>query len=291
MSLVSKFRSLKRRIRLRKCNAYIRRLILNYYRKNDPGRYTGELRYIKDKGVAIFPYKFNDDQKYDYRKVEVFTDDECGLKYIIHEGRKLYFPPKQDSHLQRSYAFLCKEQDPLSPHCYQSEKFHVNDGDILFDIGSAEGLFSLSVIDKVSKLFLFETDETWLKPLEKTFEPWKDKVVIIPKFASDKDSDKTVTIDSLAGQLDDSSPVLLKIDVEGAEAKVLEGAKGIISGRAGTRAVVCTYHNREDYDTLSAIMRSHGYNTEPSNGYMLFMYDKNGIDAPFFRHGVIYCSK
>ncbi len=73
---------------------------------------------------------------------------------------------------------------------------NVKDNDILSDIGAAEGNFSLSVIDKVQHVYLFETDNDWIEALEKTFEPWKEKVSIIHKFVGNKDTDTCITLDS-----------------------------------------------------------------------------------------------
>ena len=36
-------------------------------------------------------------------------------------------------------------------------------------------------VDVASKIYLFECDPVWIEALEKTFEPYKDKVVIVPK--------------------------------------------------------------------------------------------------------------
>ena len=38
-----------------------------------------------------------------------------------------------------------------SPHQYQTDEFYIKEGDILLDIGSAEALVALDVIEKVKK--------------------------------------------------------------------------------------------------------------------------------------------
>lgn len=47
---------------------------------------------------------------------------------------------------------------------------------MIADIGSAEGNFSLSNIENVKKVYLFESDKEWIEALEATFRPWRDKV-------------------------------------------------------------------------------------------------------------------
>jgi 16S rRNA A1518/A1519 N6-dimethyltransferase RsmA/KsgA/DIM1 with predicted DNA glycosylase/AP lyase activity len=56
------------------------------------------------------------------------------------------------------------------PHQYQTSYFQVKKNDILLDVGCAEALFSLDVIDKVKKVILFESDSVWFDPLKATFE-------------------------------------------------------------------------------------------------------------------------
>ena len=53
--------------------------------------------------------------------------------------------------------------------------------EIVVDIGAADGNFGLSIIEKVSKLYLFEPQKSWHKALQATFKPWEDKVEIVSK--------------------------------------------------------------------------------------------------------------
>lgn len=265
------------------------RAILKYFKSNLSDTFKNELLYIRKNGFNIFPYSFN--TKYKPVDVEVFTD-ESGLKYVIQNGHRLYFTRQHSAvDIQWSYAFLNCEQDPDSPHCYANESCKVEQGDVLFDVGAAEGNFSLAMIEKVSKLYIFEADVAWIEALERTFEPWKEKVTIINKFASDHDSESTVTIDSITKYLQKNSSLFLKLDVEGAEQSVLNGAMlSIGSGAFKVKAIVCTYHHPEDYENLSNFMLTKGFTVETTKGYMLFPYNNN-LKPPYFRRGLIYCSK
>lgn len=273
-------------------NWIIRKNILDHYRTIPQWEIDDEkqeaLNYIKKKGVKTFPYAFID--KYDYSKIKVYKDEECDLKYVLHNGHKLYFARNLSIFIiKRLYNSLLIEQDPESAHYYETENCKVNNGDILFDIGAAEGIFALTMIEKLKTVYLFEREERWLEALQQTFKPWNDKVVIINKYVSDKDSNSTIKIDSITQKLDDGS-LFLKIDVEGAEESVINGSNNTLtSDKFRAKAVVCTYHNAEDHEKLSAIMKNLSYNTTTSKGYMLFLSD-NQI-PPYFRRGVIYCSK
>lgn len=255
--------------------------------------------YVREHGLSVFPYPFT--AKYDPASLEIFTDEASGLRYIMQEGRRLYYrlrrhrsflkrKKRQDRSAARYFNGISVEQNPASPHCYETDRFGVDEGSVLFDIGSAEGNYALANIDKVSRVFLFEAAEVWIEALQKTFEPWKDKVVIINKFVSDTDGEKTVTVDGVIRDYGIKEPVFLKLDVEGAESSVLRGAEETLS-RPDTKAVICTYHQQDDHRELSGIMEAAGYDVVTSPGYMLFLYAHTPLEPPFFRRGLIYCAK
>ena len=146
---------------------------------------------------------------------------------MLWEGKKLYYKngnrPKK---AQQYFNSLRLEQDIRSPHRYLTPDFDVAENDVVVDVGAAEGNFSLSVIEKVGHVFLFETDIKWIKALEATFEPWKHKVKIIQKYVSDKTDDQCIALDDF---FDDKQTIhFIKADVEGAEGLVLQGATRVI---------------------------------------------------------------
>ena len=116
----------------------------------------------------------------------------------------------------------------------------MSENDIVADIGSAEGNFSLSIIDKVKKIYLFESDPEIIQALRVTFEPWKEKVIIVNKYVSDETDDNFITLDSFFA--DKEAPTFLKIDVEGAEYAVLQGAKNILSTTKQMKIAIAAYH-------------------------------------------------
>ena len=68
--------------------------------------------------------------------------------------------------------------------CYVFLSYSSLEDVTLLDVGAAEGFFALSVIEHVKEIILFECDVEWIKALEATFKPWKDKVFIINKYVS-----------------------------------------------------------------------------------------------------------
>jgi len=280
------------RYKLSRDNAWLhRKNILEYYSKKPDAEISEEIRtaldYIKRKGTLAFPYPFW--EKYKLSDVKVFKDDECNLRYVIHEGHRLYFKEgMRASRIKRLYSSLLREQDPISPHCYHSPDFLINPDSVIFDIGAAEGIYALMMIDKVSKIYLLEADKKWIKALEKTFEPWKDKVVIINKYVSNQNSDTEITVDSITKDFEKSIPIVLKIDVEGAEKIVIEGAANtVVNPESDIKAIICTYHKQNDHHELSAIMNTYNFKISTTSNYML--YTDRTFAPPYFRRGLIHC--
>lgn len=297
--IVRCFRSLMKEIKRasrRKSKSESRRLlkgrILEYYSSQNQDDLDQDLKeaidYVTKKDITYIPYPYVDG--YDPQGVEVHFDSECKMLFVIHEGKRLYFPRKmKKGRVQNVYNYLLVEQDVRSPHCYQNGSFEIEQDDILFDVGAAEGIISLATIEIVKKIFIFEVEERWIEALNKTFEPWKEKVEIINKYVSNQDSKTTVKVDTITQQLDAGDSVFLKFDVEGAEKLVIEGAmETMTSGKFNVKAAICTYHNQKDYVELSQIMKDLNYNIERSNGYMLFLADD--LQPPFFRRGLIRCT-
>ena len=269
----------------------LRRRILRHARRH-PEQYAdpelaAAMEAVRDDGLSVF--SFPGCKSYDTVPVDIRVDEE-GFPWVDHGGKRLCFRRGSDpAKVASSYRALLREQDAASPHCYRTEGFEVEEGDVLLDVGSAEGIFALDNIERASHVVLFETDPSWIGALERTFGAWKDKVTIINKFASDVDGADTVTVDTVLRDGGLGGPVFLKLDVEGAEERVLNGAREALS-HPGTRAVVCTYHCHGDHERLSEAMRARGYDVRTSAGWMLFIYDKK-LQPPFFRRGVIYCKK
>ncbi len=146
--------------------------ILNYF-SHLPEEAVNEeqkevLNYLEENPLSIFPYSFG--KGYPPENVEVFSDPGNRMKYVIHEGKKLYFKKRWNKkRIRLSYSELCKEQDIRSPHCYITDDFTPDKNDVIADIGAAEGNFSLSLIEKVKKIYLFEYNREWIAALEFTF--------------------------------------------------------------------------------------------------------------------------
>lgn len=72
--------------------------------------------------------------------------------------------------------------------------------------------------------------------LKATFEPWKDKVLIVNKFVSDVTNSANTTLDGFIGP--DEHITSLKIGVDGAESRLLNGCNPFW---AKALEIVCPY--------------------------------------------------
>jgi hypothetical protein len=245
------------------------------------------LRYLENNPVATFPYPFSGN--YTPENIEVFFDNENGMRYVMMENKRLYFKKRwSEKRIRKGYCDLLREQDINSPHRYLTDNFFVGSDDVVADIGAAEGHFSLSVADQAKKIYIFEDDKEWSEALKATFAPWKDKVEVINKRVSDFDDKKHIKFDTFYSEIKDIS--FLKIDVDGAEQQVLNSCKSILSSSGPVKIALCTYHKNNDEKDFTELLKRHGFSISPSNGYMIHYFDKK-MKAPYLRRGLIRAVK
>ena len=264
----------------------VRQHILHYYAQNPPADRELEMavNYLSQHPLTTFYGTFQ--EKYRAGEITVFSDAQNGLPYVMTGNKKLYFKRSQNKRtIQILYANLLIEQDPASPHCYRDDRFRVEKGDVLADVGCAEGFFSLMHIEELERVYLFEQDREWIEALEATFAPWKEKITIIPRYVSDTNSSDEITLDDYFGQTG-VKPCFYKIDVEGAEASVLRGMKKILLQQP-LKIALCTYHHPEDFTLFSRFFQEHGFAYRANDGVMIFQNDLENLIPPYFRKCLI----
>lgn len=246
--------------------------------------------YIKKNGPAFRPYSWA--KEYMCNSVKVYTDRERSMNYVMHNNRKLYFPSGwAKSDIFKLYNELCLEQDNRSAHCYFNTDFCIDKDSAFVDVGAAEGIIALDNIERVSKCYLIESNPDWITALQATFAPYKDKVIIIPRIASEVSDKQSVTLDEL---LKDEKDICVKIDVEGNEMSVLNGMKGILA-TADDRKIkiaVCVYHKWNDEKVISEMLKDYLENVSIAPNYLCMFkdFENNEIvqgKMPYLRHGVL----
>ncbi|MBA4321332.1 MAG: dimethyladenosine transferase [Odoribacter sp.] len=269
----------------------LRKKILKYFASVAKEKLNDEqqdvLRYLEKNPVETFPYPFS--AKYSPDNVEVFFDDKRGMRYVLMENKRLYFKKRwSERRIKKGYSDLMREQDSDSPHLYLTDKFNVGSDDVVADIGAAEGNFSLSVIEKVKRIYIFEHDKEWSEALEATFAPWKDKVEVINKRVAGFNDPGHIKFDTFFSDKKDIN--FLKIDVDGAEQQVLNSCTSILETEGPVRIALCTYHKNNDEQDFTELLNGHGFSVIPSKGYMVHYFDKM-MKAPYLRRGLIRAVK
>ena len=265
-------------------NYFIKKQLEDIYKNSDDKEIKDIMYYLKKHDLDVFNYVYTD--KYKELKAECEYDTSCKLFYILHNGKKMYMKRSLDTKEKsiEYYRYICMEQDELSPDRYLVDGYNVEKGMCVMDIGAAEGNFSLDVVDKARKIYIAECDPEWLEALGYTFKDYPDKVEIINKYVSDHVSDHTTTIDSIL-----SGKVInyIKMDVEGSETEVLDGASVTLKSNHNLICAVCAYHRHGDEKKISDKLHEYGMFVEPSSGYMCFLCDVNTYINPEFRRGII----
>lgn len=260
----------------------LRRKINDFYKLKDTDTEIEEIRSYVGKGLyKTFSYEFT--KKYANRKNNIFFDAACQMNYIIHNGKRMYFSKNMSKRAaNRYYNQLCMEQDERSPHNYfkfvNKKKYKT-----VVDLGAAEGIFSLDIVEKVDKVWLFECDDAWIEALKETFRPWNDKVCIMKAFVGRGKDNNSIRLDDIFDteeQID-----LVKMDIEGSEYDAILGMTNIIKQNNQLEMLICTYHNQDDEMRIKELLRDWSF--EHSDGYMLFFEDTNQ-KPPYFRRGLIY---
>ena len=70
------------------------------------------------------------------------------------------------------------EQDKRSPHFY-GIKENILPQTVFVDVGAAEGLISLEIIEKVKEVYIFESDTAWVNALKKHLKNMRIKFILL----------------------------------------------------------------------------------------------------------------
>lgn len=244
------------------------------------------IEYLNDNDLDVFNYPWVEG----YKNLNFDFYKEDGLFYVLHKGKKLFFSRQYDSEekVREYYISLLLEQHSNSPHKYLTDEFDVAEGDVVVDAGAAEGIFSLEVIDKAKKIYMFEPESDWIEALKHTFSEYEEKVVIIQKCVSNYNDEMTTTIDEAVTE---SAINFIKMDIEGEEFYALCGAENTLKKSNNVKCVVCSYHQEFAYYAIKSKLEEYGFETKHSDGYMWYIEHFNSMRPMTLRRGLVRAEK
>lgn len=268
-------------------DSYFKKIkLITRYEKNEEDEVKEIIKYLEENPLNVFNYSFKEKYKID----NIFIDMENGLYYTIHNGKKLFFSKDYDTEqkAREYYLSLIIEQDIDSPHRYLTESFHVSNGAIVIDAGTAEGIFSLDIIDKVKRIYMFEPEKNWIDALDCTFRMYRDKIVIINKCVSNYTDNSTTTLDE---SVKEEKVDFIKMDIEGEEYYALQGAKQLLKRSPNIKCDICTYHQEFAYEAIKNKLEEFGFRITHSKGFMWYTEHFNIMRPPVLRRGLIRAEK
>ena len=190
----------------------------------------------------------------------------------------------QDLHLANFHAFLkFLHLPPIRHEPIVSSFIEKKEGDIFVDVGAGLGYYSFLLHDNFNNILAIEPHPQKVERIKRVKELYGyDKVAILEAAISDKNGEerlyfgpsrgmhslvynhkhgystvKTITLDSLLQGYDEID--LVKVDVEGAEWKVLNGTKNVMDK---IKSWVIELHDLKRAKKLEDLMKSHGYNVK-----------------------------
>ncbi len=283
MSLKNKIKSIRYNFLKQYSNRKLKSNISKYLRKNTSleSELKSALSFFETNEIQTFPYLFPN--KYRTAQLEI-SKDEFGFYTSINQ-KKLYFKKDWSEESCKAYLkTLFIEQDSDSPHAYCSEIFKPEPDEILIDVGTAEGFFTLLKLDEVKEAYAFEMDNNWNDVLKISFKTYSDKIKLFEGKLGNSNTNGNYKLDDFKELY--QQKLFIKIDVEGSEHDVFEGMKTLLSQNNQIKIAVCTYHKKNDANEFEAYFKSLGFQTEFSKGYMLYRFAKD-LSEPYLRKGVL----
>ena len=285
-------------MKLRKGKVYIS--VLNFIEKDNNPELKGIIPYMKKAGYLKFFYG-NWTLKYEKSDYPIDLRRKDGVFYVRHKLfngkiKKLYMPKgKGAGNCKLYYQSLLLDQDIESPHRYLFEEnynYIKKMGGTVLDLGAAEGNFSLEMGEIANSIICFEPDENMRFALNKTMNPYKEKMKVVSKFVGEvtDNENNTISVDDYFGNSIPEDISVIKMDIEGFEQAALRGMKKTLEKNPNAIILVCAYHQPQAEAEIRDILGSMGYDVKNRKGYMFFHEFDNFVE-PYYRRGVLEARK
>lgn len=145
--------------------------------KNFPNEYRREVEYCRSrKNLMLYPYSFIEGYEKEQEALPVYKmgDKQVMLKYVLHNGKKLFFPDQKDDSIRRQYIQLVMEQNEKSPHKYFSDEKLLGGVIYLLMLAVPKALYRW-------RLSIWPVRCIWLRVQKNGFMRWKPPLGAIKK--------------------------------------------------------------------------------------------------------------
>lgn len=187
--------------------------------------------------------------------------------------RALLFWPCQFP-IEGIYQVTSETFDKNDWHYYQKKFTEVVNEEVILDVGTAEGLFILSVINRCKRIILVEPNDYFAAALNKTFASYQDKVILHNVVVGSQNGEISFNSDSLSGRVDfkgnsgmlkrmetvdhltlNELPITyLKADIEGYEIEMLKGAENTIK-KHKPKIAITSYHTENNAEEIISLVK------------------------------------
>ena len=179
------------------------------------------------------------------------------------------------------FPAIYKDYSLVAEGPYELGKVNLSSGDVVLDLGSNLGLFSVYAVSKGCVSYAFEPSSALYEILERHNTLNGSKIKVVPYAASNAVGQATFYLDAnmscnnslLADQVNGGSALtiqqttidefvkqeklervdFIKADIEGAERLMLEGAQQTLKNFA-PKLALCTYHLPDDKEVLTELI-------------------------------------
>ena len=169
--------------------------------------------------------------------------------------------------LQSEKAYWLGHYEPVVQELIRT---HVRPGELVYDVGGHRGFFSLCAARRGASVVVFEASPENAARIQRNIDLNRFPVTLVEAAVWDSDQGvsivegesssewrvveggtlPTVTLDDVAG--DGPFPSFIKIDVEGAELRVLAGARRVIERQRPV--IVCEAHSDEAVGAIKELL-------------------------------------
>lgn len=214
-----------------------------------------KVNYYDFKGLILSSTGFNMDLFFNviYPHLQETSYSKTEIKKLFKEVKKKW---KSVAFYSDNFLYMVNKNAIIAHGVtYFCNDCRINPSDIVIDLGASPGDFSaLAIYHGAHKVFCFDPDKSSI--LSETSEQYNGKIEVIPKFVSDKTSNKSsITLDNFCSEMSLTRLDFIKMDIEGAELLALEGAKDTIN-KFQPKMSICVYHDLEHYSKIKSFVQS-----------------------------------